>query len=87
MKDILLGVFTASDPRLAGNRPQGQTAARELFELAETDAELRRAGDADPLLRADLGINQSMCLHDDPGDRANAPARFRQVVTDASTPT
>lgn len=52
VKDFLLGVFSAADPRVAGGKPDGQTSAKTLLDRAATRIDTRFAGD--PELRIEL---------------------------------
>ena len=51
-KDFLVGVFEASDPRIAGSRPRGEITARELLDVAalRLDTQLKD----DPETRSEL---------------------------------
>ncbi len=51
-KEFLVGVFKASDPRVAGSRPRGEITARELVDIAASRIEGELA--ADPETRAEL---------------------------------
>ena len=52
VKDFLLGVFSAADPRLAGGKPDGQTTAKTLLDRAAARIDAQFAGD--PELRIEL---------------------------------
>ena len=52
VKDFLLGVFSAADPRVAGGKPDGQTTAKALLDRAAARIDTRFAGD--PELRIEL---------------------------------
>jgi tetratricopeptide (TPR) repeat protein len=52
VKDFLLGVFTAADPRVAGGKPNGQTPAKTLIDRIAARIDERFAGD--PELRIEL---------------------------------
>ncbi|MEO8198444.1 MAG: serine/threonine-protein kinase, partial [Thermoanaerobaculia bacterium] len=51
-KEFLVGVFKASDPRVASSRPRGEITARELLDISAGRIEQELAGDADT--RAEL---------------------------------
>ncbi len=51
-KEFLIGVFQASDPRVAGSRPRGAITARELLDLAARRLETELA--LDPATRSEL---------------------------------
>ena len=51
-KEFLVGVFKASDPRVAGSRPRGAITARELLDLAALRLETELA--LDPATRSEL---------------------------------
>ena len=51
-KEFLVGVFKASDPRVAGSRPRGAITARELLDLAALRLESELA--LDPETRSEL---------------------------------
>ena len=52
VKDFLLGVFSAADPRLAGGKPDGQTTAKTLLDRSAARIDDQFA--ADPVLRIEL---------------------------------
>ena len=52
IKDFLLGVFKASDPRIAADRPRGQTTARELLDAGS--ARIESEFDTQPDLKIEL---------------------------------
>lgn len=52
VKDFLLGVFSAADPRLAGGKPDGATTAKTLLDRSAARIDERFA--ADPELRIEL---------------------------------
>jgi serine/threonine-protein kinase len=52
VKDFLLGVFSAADPRLAGGKPDGQTTAKTLLDRAAARIDAQFLGD--PELRIEL---------------------------------
>ncbi len=52
VKDFLLGVFSAADPRLAGGKPDGQTTAKTLLDRAAARIDAQFADDPD--LRIEL---------------------------------
>ena len=52
VKDFLLGVFSAADPRLAGGKPDGQTTAKTLLDRSAARIDAQFA--ADPALRIEL---------------------------------
>lgn len=52
VKDFLLSVFSAADPRLAGGKPNGQTSAKAL--LDRSTARIDEQFAADPELRIEL---------------------------------
>ena len=52
VKDFLLGVFSAADPRLAGGKPNGQTTAKTLLDRAAARIDAQFA--SDPELRIEL---------------------------------
>jgi len=45
VKDFLIGVFKASDPRIASDKPRGQITARELLDISSGRIEQRFADD------------------------------------------
>jgi len=47
VKDFLLGVFQASDPRIASDKPRGQITARELLDISAGRIDQRFADDPD----------------------------------------
>ncbi|GCL62442.1 serine/threonine-protein kinase [Pseudaquabacterium pictum] len=52
VKDFLLGVFSAADPRLAGGKPNGQTTAKTLLDRSAARIDAQFADDPD--LRIEL---------------------------------
>ncbi len=52
VKDFVLGVFTAADPRLAGGKPNGQTPAKTLLDRITARIDGQFADD--PILRIEL---------------------------------
>ena len=52
VKDFLLGVFSAADPRLPGGKPNGQTTAKTLLDRSAARIDEQFAGDPD--LRIEL---------------------------------
>ena len=47
VKEFLLGVFKASDPRIASDKPRGQISARELLDVSAARIDQRFADDPD----------------------------------------
>ena len=52
VKDFLIGVFKASDPRIASDKPRGQITARELLDISAGRIDQRFADD--PEIRIEL---------------------------------
>jgi serine/threonine-protein kinase len=52
VKDFLLGIFSAADPRIAGGKPNGQTTAKTLLDRSAAGIDARFADDPD--LRIEL---------------------------------
>src|SRR5262249_10771613 len=63
IKDFLVGVFRASDPRIAADKPRGEITARELLDISAGRIETSFARDPDPqlqLLGVTAGISRAL---------------------------
>ncbi len=78
VKDFLLGVFTAADPRLAGGKPDGQTTAKTLLDriAARIDGQFAN----DPVLRIEL-LRTAADIYRELGDKeAHESLQARQLA-------
>lgn len=78
VKDFLLGVFQAADPRLAADRPAGQTPAKALLDRAVARIDARFADD--PALRIELLRTAADIYRELGEDAAHQALRARQLA-------
>ena len=78
VKDFLLGIFSAADPRLAGGKPDGQTTAKSLLDRSAARIDERFAKDPD--LRIELLRTAADIYRELGEDAAYADLQARQVA-------
>ena len=78
VKDFLLGIFSAADPRLAGGKPDGQTTAKTLLDRSTARIDERFANDPD--LRIELLRTAADIYRELGEDAAYADLQSRQLA-------